>query len=415
MFDNINLLPEDLREREEKERKKLGKEQGFGPEELSFPSLKKERSEDLNLREEEKIKPGGWQIKEEPIKKKEVELGKGKGEKKITFLERFKNLFKKRVRIEEKKALEKKIEEIKPITPQEKKPILPKREIVRPPTEILPPVEPPPQVKVEIPTKKISEIKKIEETKPLESKLPTLKKEKFNFNKFLNLFKFQKKKVVEKTFKPEKEKTKIPLGFTSGDKLTAPSDSLEVNLVPLSQGFLPLAKINSYFIWTIIINLLIVGVLYGIIILYNYRIKLETDIQDQKITEKLTAISKLQPKEKEVEGLLAEIKQVEQILNKHLYWTNFFDNLEDYTLNNVYYTDFAATSEGNITLSAITTDYQSVAKQIIALRNSKNFIKEVKVLGAKKNAGGTTAQPTVSFSISLVLDPQVFLKPLTYE
>ncbi len=58
MFDNINLLPEDLREREEKERKKLGKEQGFGPEELSFPSFKKERSEDLNLREEEKIKPG---------------------------------------------------------------------------------------------------------------------------------------------------------------------------------------------------------------------------------------------------------------------------------------------------------------------------------------------------------------------
>ncbi len=242
--------------------------------------------------------------------------------------------------------------------------------------------------------------------------MPTLKKEKFNFNKFLNLFKFQKKKVVEKTFKPEKEKTKIPLGFTPGDKLTAPSDSLEVNLVPLSQGFLPLAKINSYFIWTIIINLLIVGILYGIIILYNYRIKLETDIQDQKITEKLTAISKLQPKEKEVEGLLAEIKQVEQILNKHLYWTNFFENLEDYTLDNVYYTDFAATSEGNITLSAITTDFQSVAKQIIALRNSKNFIKEVKVLGAKKNAGVTTTQPTVSFSISLVLDPQVFLKPL---
>jgi len=71
------------------------------------------------------------------------------------------------------------------------------------------------------------------------------------------------------------------------------------------------------------------------------------------------------------------IELAKEILDKHIYWTNFFDFLEIYTIPNVYFGDFSAQSGERVQMIATSRDLMSLAQQIVAFDNAEDFYSRV--------------------------------------
>ncbi len=101
---------------------------------------------------------------------------------------------------------------------------------------------------------------------------------------------------------------------------------------------------------------------------------------------------------------------VKDIYDRHIYWTNFLAFLEKYTLDGVYYTKFSADTSGLISLPAVADNYDTLAKQIVALSQAKDFVAEVKVDHAKIISTSQEGKIGVAFELKIVLAEGVFSK-----
>lgn len=94
------------------------------------------------------------------------------------------------------------------------------------------------------------------------------------------------------------------------------------------------------------------------------------------------------------------------LLRRHIYWSNFFDFLEDNTLSNVYFSAFTGDIDGNYRLSASTNNFDAINAQ------TKKFLGNPYVRGATVDSGtiqGEKGKVNVSFELIFSLDPAVFL------
>ena len=87
--------------------------------------------------------------------------------------------------------------------------------------------------------------------------------------------------------------------------------------------------------------------------------------------------------------------------------------LEKYTLPEVYFTSFAMSGTEDLTLSAETDGYRSVARQLVVLQQAPDFVEKVDINSAAANYSFETGElRSVAFTISLKLQPDVFRQPL---
>jgi len=420
MFDDINLLPGDHKKKEQEKKSKLNTEE-YSEEELSFPAEDKIARDGFDFKQNKKSKAdSGWQASSDD-----------KGEKKPThkspkvkgsgFFSKFTKAFNRK---KTETNLPKK-KEISASSDPNKKPFLPKDEGPKMNTNPIP-FEPGNghEHKLDDTEKQkiVESIKKeVEKDEIKKSEPEKHKAEGFmtGFNKMFHKKKEQKKEIEPKTSENKPPKPvidkKTQKEFTNGDNLKSPSDSLEVNLVPEISRIRPLGKIISIVIMVIIINFLAIGIIYGGVILYSYKNQVQAKIQDQRINEKLKEIEKISSNEQEAQAMMNDINQIENVLENHTYWTKFFSFLEDYTLDNVYFINFSAAQSGGVNLSAKTTDYLSVAKQLVVLEDAKEYIKRVTIMSASKTLATEETPAEVTFDISLQLKPNIFLKPLYNE
>jgi len=115
---------------------------------------------------------------------------------------------------------------------------------------------------------------------------------------------------------------------------------------------------------------------------------------------------------------------VNELLDNHIYWNNFFSFLEKNTLANVFYQDFSGDTSGEYILKARTDNFDSMAKQIKVFRQSPDVL-EVDTEGGEiiKNEPGTTeagegsegevgssTRSQLNFSIKLKINPDLFFR-----
>ena len=82
MFDDINLLPEDLRDKEKKEKEKIEKSGDFFEEELSHPPLEEKKGNGLDFKAiDRKNQPAKWEVKDGEIKKDKLKTSDKKVKK----------------------------------------------------------------------------------------------------------------------------------------------------------------------------------------------------------------------------------------------------------------------------------------------------------------------------------------------
>ncbi|MFA6524745.1 MAG: hypothetical protein WCT33_00565 [Patescibacteria group bacterium] len=188
--------------------------------------------------------------------------------------------------------------------------------------------------------------------------------------------------------------------------------SLDVNLIPddILGNLEPKAKLKQLGIATGIIAV-IVGLAYGYMM---YReSKIEGDIQElvMEINGLDQEIAGLGNVKEDAQTLKKQMDSVSQVLDSHIYWSQFLADLEKYTLPNVYYKNLAATTEGKITLSATAIDLATLADQYLVFQNASDFVSDVTIesaVSAITEEEGASSQNAVDFNISLEINPDIF-------
>lgn len=181
-------------------------------------------------------------------------------------------------------------------------------------------------------------------------------------------------------------------------------DAGGVDLVPQLSKVKSWKQISSLLVITLIASLGVVVVFYFGLLTWNTRLTSINQRTNENIKNTENALVKFEDSVKRINATGQEIQRVFDLLNKHIYWTNFFALLEKYTLPEVSFSGFAATNNGALTLNATAPDYATMAKQlkILQTEKAKEFVTEVDI------SGGTKSEAGVSFSVALVLNPDLF-------
>lgn len=106
-----------------------------------------------------------------------------------------------------------------------------------------------------------------------------------------------------------------------------------------------------------------------------------------------------------------KLELTDQLLNDHVYWTNFFELLEERTFNDVYYIDFQGDTKGDYVISTQARDPSMIDSQVQHLQKS-NMIKDIKVRDfSASSEDPESAGEGAVFSLELEVDPEIFSLP----
>lgn len=191
---------------------------------------------------------------------------------------------------------------------------------------------------------------------------------------------------------------------------------LDVDLIPRDLSGKPDLELKKKLFKSgsiVFLSLIIISLGYLGITWYKLRI-----LQQKKAMEEEISLLNIQIAgyESEKSGALKiqdRVKIVRQLLDHHIYWTKFFETLQKHTLKDVYYVNFAMTGQDRLVISAVAKDYESIAKQLVAFEEANDFIKNVKIDALSANIDSEEGlYKGVNFNINLEFQPGVFLTPI---
>jgi len=255
--------------------------------------------------------------------------------------------------------------------------------------------------------KKIEEEKYAPERKAVEEELAKKQKPTVDLK--------PKVKAVEPEI-PDKPRPKGPPKMSDQTQQMERTVISEVNLIPQSLHWekkYPAQEKIFYFALTILIGL-IISSLFFIGITY-YEIKIDRQVKDaQARIEGLDSQIKVYEEDLEkMRDVQDQLTLVDSLLGQHLYWSKIFESLEKYTIEDVYYKDFAATNNGSLNLSAVGRNYTSVARQLVSFEQAADFVKDTKITSANleiTEIEGIGSTSKVNFSIILSIKEEVFFE-----
>ncbi len=190
-----------------------------------------------------------------------------------------------------------------------------------------------------------------------------------------------------------------------------------VNLIPTEfrQTIDPRSKLMSLGI-TLISCLVILAASFAFLTYYRTSIleKIQKLRSDRSVVE--TDISELRPRQREAVEMNRRLTIAADLLDQHIYWTKFFEKLEKYTIDDVYYTGAMTGSlEGQMTLTAVGSSFASPARQLLVLQQASDFVTDVTITSASSAQSssaslppGSVAEAEVSFSVTITLVPDIF-------
>ncbi|OGY42858.1 MAG: hypothetical protein A2729_03010 [Candidatus Buchananbacteria bacterium RIFCSPHIGHO2_01_FULL_39_14] len=389
---DINLLPEELREKEEHELKAAQKKPKSFPIELSKPQINQEKKSSV------------WQkifTKKPKATEKQVPLSKPTPVTPASPSARLDSA---------KRASQSGLGGPTPSVVQPDVKLAPTFDLVKPSQTELTPNQAPNKEQAVVAAKLEIKEKKAD------------KKPKFG------QFNFRKLKAWSKNFSPSKKMFASPNarldsakrasqgGPTRQEKkaAAAPASSfVDINLMPAELAKHPELELSRKLTQT---GLIFGGAILLVIVIYLgitwYQLVIARKIQklEAEITRLDTQIASRKIEQDAALDLAKRLEMVKQMLDNHVYWTKFFEMLERYTIDEVYYTNFAMAGHDKLIIAAVAKDYQSVAKQLVAFKQAKDFIQDVRIDAAQAQIDASGFYQGVSFNINLEFLPEVFIK-----
>src|SRR3989344_332897 len=190
--------------------------------------------------------------------------------------------------------------------------------------------------------------------------------------------------------------------------------NLDVNLMPEDVA----AKIDIAFpkkFGGTITTLLVVGLFiagsYVGLLWYQNRLDQQIEAIEKDIHDLDAKITSAEVRQTEIIDLQERLKLIRELLENHMYWTKFFEMLEQNTIQEVYYTNFSMTGTDRLILSAIGRDFSSAAKQMVVFQNAKEFISDVRIDAVSGELDQNDNIVQTNFNIVLTIAPGVFTQP----
>jgi hypothetical protein len=169
----------------------------------------------------------------------------------------------------------------------------------------------------------------------------------------------------------------------------------------------------SYLLFFILISTLLIAAAYqGITFWENSKLK-QVNSDFSKFGELKTQIKE---NEKGVETVLVlqkKLDSVKTLLDNHIYWTEFFNFLEENTLADIFFDGFAGDTGGTYKLGGTASDFRTIADQLRFLKENKLVEKAVTSGGETKSDGTQTSVSRVMFELDLSVDKGIFFKKNT--
>ena len=187
----------------------------------------------------------------------------------------------------------------------------------------------------------------------------------------------------------------------------------DINLIPEELVYQsqqnPVARIAAL-LMIVMISVLFVAAIYYYLSYQQQKINIklsETNFENSRLIEELAEYKKIDDSNNIG---VKKIASIGNLLGSHIYWTKFFNMLEKYTLDGVYFSSFSADTSGAISLPATAKDYATALKQITALKQAKDFAKEVKVDSMQMFSEEKSGATSVGFEIKVILNENIFIK-----
>jgi len=159
---------------------------------------------------------------------------------------------------------------------------------------------------------------------------------------------------------------------------------------------------------TVVICVLVVGAGYGTLFFLERDIE-KTLIDRQAELDGLTKqIGDYIVREKENNSLADRVAAIKNILDEKIFWSKFFGLLEKYTLDGIYFTNLTADTSGTLTLPGVADNYHLLSQELAVLRDASEFVKDARVTNAQLYSADKIGVLGVSFQLRLVLNDQVF-------
>ncbi len=176
-------------------------------------------------------------------------------------------------------------------------------------------------------------------------------------------------------------------------------------------------------------NLLILGITGAVALVIVLLVHFGLSLYESKIVanvEKVSAqisdvdaqIASYRDFQRKAAALKQESDAVKQLLDQHVYWTDFFQVLEEKTNQDIYFTSLAADVGGKITLTAVAKDYEAASRQLVTFQRARDFVQDVNISSMKMveekytipETGEELTVSAVTFNVSLAVLPEIFYR-----
>ncbi|MEA3463561.1 MAG: hypothetical protein U9R14_00545 [Patescibacteria group bacterium] len=258
---------------------------------------------------------------------------------------------------------------------------------------------------------KVADQKKKEQNRIERKAAHKRKQEQLQAAKIKKLIKIKEAEKKESEKINEKEHQKKLEKFQSTEWENP--DILETNLIK--------GEIISFFNWkknliillnTVILACLIIGAIYGCLIYWQQVKEKKVKAFDQKFIELNSQIKQAEENIAEILLFQQKIKLAGILLDKHIYWTNFFSFLEDNIIADVYCFDFSGDIKGYYNIAAMAKSFSVITQQIQAMQEDDRVV-EAKVMGGSLSQAGKEGQSGgIKFNLELSVNPKIFFTPL---
>jgi hypothetical protein len=158
----------------------------------------------------------------------------------------------------------------------------------------------------------------------------------------------------------------------------------------------------------VIATISILGLIYGGILMYKTRAQSNLDeliAVNKALTQTIGTYGTLQGED---EILLNKAGAVQQLLRQHISWSDFLTQLESVTTPEVTYLSIAVSTEGTMVISAISTNYTSLARQM-KVYEATPWIAELTITSASLVEASARLPEGVAFDIELKIDANEFI------
>jgi hypothetical protein len=207
-----------------------------------------------------------------------------------------------------------------------------------------------------------------------------------------------------------KAKDKITQGPSAEDREKEESAVLGTNLIK--------GEVVSFFDWrkglTILfyflgLGVLVVGLTYGSLFIWENYKKEQSQIITASAYELKQNILLIQKDLKDVSQLQKKLGLVERLLDRHIYWTNIFNFLEDNTLAEVTYGNFNGSLDGQFNLPAKAKNFYVIAEQLKSFRKNEDVV-SASTKGGNLAAGEEDEGSHIEFDLELTVSKDLFYR-----